>query len=213
MHYWACSSLQFDVSTGLFPPCRALICKVSTFLCVCVVWFVVVENLFLIRPALTELSLYCHIWALLGSGTFRVNLIQTLIVLKGWQTWFSFWLCLLCLSIAHSLYSPSVSLAPLLPFHHIVLCSSFLSQGLTQMKGWRDERGSHIAYNAYLLWGLHSSLTYVSLHMPPLKRDTWLPRAQQGNDKSSLLSLHQHPRCTEGKASLHEELYKTAWPL
>lgn len=54
---WACSSLQFDVSTGFFfPPCRALICKVSTFLCVCVVWFVVVGSLFLIRSALTKLS-------------------------------------------------------------------------------------------------------------------------------------------------------------
>lgn len=52
------------------PPCRDLICKVSTFLCVCVVWFVVVVSLFLIRPALTKPSLYCHIWALLGSGTF-----------------------------------------------------------------------------------------------------------------------------------------------
>lgn len=36
----------------------------------CVVWFVVVESLFLINAALTKLSLYYHIWVLLGGGTF-----------------------------------------------------------------------------------------------------------------------------------------------
>lgn len=73
------------------------------------------------------------------------------------------------------------------------------------MEGCRDERGSHIAYNTHLLWGLYSSLTYVSLHMPPLKRDTWLPRAQPGNDKSSLLSLYLHPRPTHREMTRYTE--------
>lgn len=104
------SSLQFHVTTGFFSSSRwALICKVSTFLCVCVVWFVVVQSLFLIRPALTKLSLYCHIWALLGSRAFTGNLIQTLIVLKGWQTWLSLWLCCISPSFAVSALSWPVS--------------------------------------------------------------------------------------------------------
>lgn len=164
------------------PPCRALICKVSTFLCVCVVWFVVVVSLFLIRPALTKPSLYCHIWALLGSGTFSESHPDLNCFKKAGRPAF--------------LFGSPFSLASLLPFHHRFLCSSVLSLGLTQMEGYRDERGSHIAYNAHLHWGLYGSLTYVSLHMAPLKRDTWLPRAEQGKDKSSVLYLHWHPKHT-----------------
>lgn len=105
-----------------FFPCRALICKVSTFPCVCVVWFVVIGSLFLIRPTLTKLSLYCHIWALLGSRTYGVNLIQGLIVLNVWQTWLSFFFLFavsfyLSLSLSLSCISPSIPSHPLLfPF-------------------------------------------------------------------------------------------------
>lgn len=49
----ACSSLAFHVSTG--PPSLPLICKVSTPLCcICVLQFVVIENLFLIRCTLVS---------------------------------------------------------------------------------------------------------------------------------------------------------------
>lgn len=102
-----CSSLQFHVTRGfLCLPCRALICKVSTLLCVCVVGFVVIESLLLIKPALAKLSLLCHIRVLLGSGACRVNLFQALIVLKGWQTWLSLWLC--CIALSSSRVSSSM---------------------------------------------------------------------------------------------------------
>lgn len=104
----ACSSLQFHVTRGfLCLPCRALICKVSTLLCVCVVWFVVVESLLLIKPALAKLSLLCHIRVLLGSGAHRVNLFQALIVLKDWQTWRSLWPS--CISLCPPLFLSRVS--------------------------------------------------------------------------------------------------------
>lgn len=116
------------------------------------VWNVVVESLFLIRPALAKLSLYCHIWALLGRGAFSGNLIQALIVFKRLADLAFLFGSDVSLNPRLPLFS--VSLASLHPFHHAVLCTSALSQALTQMRGCRDERGSHIAYNASLHWGL-----------------------------------------------------------
>lgn len=134
----------------LFPPPRsALICKdirrscVFVRACVYVCGLVCCCREFVSDQA--NLSLSCHIWVLLGKGTFTMNLNQALIVLKDWQTWLHL-LHLFCPLLF--LFSQSLALCALPFLFHILLCSSFLSQGLTQMEGWRDERGSHIAYNA-----------------------------------------------------------------
>lgn len=47
-------------------------------------------------------------------------------------------------------------------------------------KWWDEGMRRDIGYNAFLLWGLGTSLTYVRLHMPLLKRDTWPPEGQTG---------------------------------
>lgn len=138
----ACSSLRFHVSTGSLP----LICKVLTFLCVHVCGFICCHREsvpdYMHSPAfplLPHLGLAWH-------QNLYSEFIQALIVLKGWQTRRSFWLRFfflpLYLSVSPVCLSPSLPYQP--PFQHIPFHSSLLSKGLTQMVGYRNERGSHI---------------------------------------------------------------------